>query len=117
MRKEKLWIWIGCVALWPEWAAAVNTLDLPVFDGAAADATDPFTFIKTAAISGMALMIGLLVVGAFLGYGGGLVAKLNQARMKGDWGSLGIYLGSGLLVIIIIALMGYMGGQILADFE
>ncbi len=101
----------------PRWGLAVNTLDLPVFDGVAADATDPFAFIKSVAITGMALMFGLLVVGAFLGYGGGLIAKLNQARLKGDWGSLGIYLGTGLLVVIIIALMGYMGGQILSDFE
>lgn len=101
----------------PRWGRAVNTLDLPVFDGAAADAADPFSFIKTVVVTGMALVIAFLVVGAFIGYGSGLIAKLNQARVKGDWGSLGIYLGTGLLVIIIIALMGYMGGQILSDFE
>lgn len=105
------------LTLQPLAAFAVNTLDLPVFDGVAADASDPFAFIKTVVISGMGLMIGFLVVGAFLGYGGGLIAKLNQARQKGDWGSLGVYLGSGLLVVIIIALMGYMGGQVLSDFE
>ena len=111
-----------CVLLWflaahPRWSEAVNTLDLPVFDGVAADASDPFSFIKMVVITGMALMIAFLLVGAFLGYGGGLLAKLNQARLKGDWGSLGVYLGVGLLIIIIIALMGYMGGQILASFE
>lgn len=108
---------VCALAFCPSLGAAVNTLDLPVFDGAAADATDPFSFIKSVAITGMALVFGLLVVGAFLGYGGGLIAKLNQARIRGDWGSLGIYLGTGLLVVIIIALMGYMGGQILSDFE
>lgn len=107
-----------CVlTFYPNLGAAVNTLDLPVFDGVAADATDPFSFIKSVAITGMALVFGFLVIGAFLGYGGGLIAKLNQARVRGDWGSLGIYLGAGLLVVIIIALMGYMGGQILSDFE
>ncbi len=106
-----------CLAVYPDWGGAVNTLDLPVFDGVAADASDPFAFIKTVVITGMALMIGFLLVGAFLGYGGGLLAKLNQARLKGDWGSLGVYLGVGLLIIIIIALMGYMGGQILTSFE
>ncbi len=107
------------LSLWlhPYGVLAVNTLDLPVFDGVAADASDPFAFIKTVVITGMALMIGFLVVGAFLGYGGGLLAKLNQARIKGDWGSLGVYLGVGLLIIIIVALMGYMGGQILTSFE
>ena len=115
---KKLIVILTCVvALVPRWGLAVNTLDLPVFDGVAADATDPFAFIKSVAITGMALIFGLLVVGAFIGYGGGLIAKLNQARVKGDWGSLGIYLGTGLLVVIIIALMGYMGGQILSDFE
>ncbi len=108
---------ICALASYPNLGTAVNTLDLPVFDGVAADATDPFSFIKSVAITGMALVFGFLVVGAFLGYGGGLIAKLNQARVKGDWGSLGIYLGTGLLVVIIIALMGYMGGQILSDFE
>ena len=106
-----------CLVCCPVPGLAVNTLDLPVFDGVAADATDPFAFIKSVLITGMALMFGVLVVGAFLGYGGGLIAKLNQARQRGDWGSLGIYLGAGLLVVIIIALMGYMGGQILSDFE
>ena len=115
---RKLVLVLACVmALHPRLGTAVNTLDLPVFDGVAADAADPFSFIKSVAITGMALMFGFLVVGAFLGYGGGLIAKLNQARVKGDWGSLGIYLGTGLLVVIIIALMGYMGGQILSDFE
>jgi len=108
---------VCALASYPNLSTAVNTLDLPVFDGVAADATDPFSFIKSVAITGMALVFGFLVVGAFLGYGGGLIAKLNQARVKGDWGSLGIYLGTGLLVVIIIALMGYMGGQILSDFE
>ena len=115
---RKLILVLACaLVLHPRWGIAVNTLDLPVFDGIAADATDPFSFIKSVAITGMALVFGFLVVGAFLGYGGGLIAKLNQARVKGDWGSLGIYLGTGLLVVIIIALMGYMGGQILSDFE
>ena len=115
---KKLVFLLACVTvLHPRWGAAVNTLDLPVFDGIAADASDPFSFIKTVVITGMALMFGFLVVGSFLGYGGGLIAKLNQARVKGDWGSLGIYLGTGLVVVIIIALMGYMGGQILSDFE
>ena len=115
---RKLVFVLACVmALHPPLGIAVNTLDLPVFDGIAADAADPFSFIKSVAITGLALMFGFLVVGAFLGYGGGLIAKLNQARVKGDWGSLGIYLGTGLLVVIIIALMGYMGGQILSDFE
>ncbi len=108
---------LGGLVLLPRRGEAVNTLDLPVFAGVAADASDPFTFIKTVVITGMALIIGFLVVGAFVGYGGGLIAKLNQARIKGDWGSLGVYLGVGLLVVIIIALMGYMGGQILTDFE
>ena len=116
MRRLVLFL-VCAVAFHPRWGIAVNTLDLPVFDGVAADAADPFSFIKSVAITGMALMFGFLVVGAFLGYGGGLIAKLNQARVKGDWGSLGIYLGTGLLVVIIIALMGYMGGQILSDFE
>ncbi len=115
---KKIAFFLACVlAVCPHLALAVNTLDLPVFDGVAADASDPFSFIKSVAITGMALVFGLLVVGAFLGYGGGLIAKLNQARVRGDWGSLGIYLGTGLLVVIIIALMGYMGGQILSDFE
>ena len=115
---RKLVFVLACVmVLHPRLGVAVNTLDLPVFDGIAADAADPFSFIKSVAITGLALMFGFLVVGAFLGYGGGLIAKLNQARVKGDWGSLGIYLGTGLLVVIIIALMGYMGGQILSDFE
>ena len=115
---RKLVLVLACtIALHPRWGIAVNTLDLPVFDGVAADAADPFSFIKSVVITGMALVFGFLVVGAFLGYGSGLIAKLNQARIKGDWGSLGIYLGTGLLVVIIIALMGYMGGQILSDFE
>ena len=115
--KKAIFLLICAVVLQPRWGGAVNTLDLPVFDGVSADATDPFSFIKTVVITGMALMFGFLVVGAFLGYGGGLISKLNQARVRGDWGSLGIYLGTGLLVVIIIALMGYMGGQILSDFE
>ena len=98
-------------------AWGVNTLELPVFEGVAADASDPFAFIKQVVISGMAVIIALLTVGAFLGYGGGLISKLNQARQRGDWGSLGVYLAVGLLVVIIIVLMGYMGGQILTDFE
>lgn len=115
---KKFTLFLACILMfYSNLSAAVNTLDLPVFDGVAADATDPFSFIKSVAITGMALVFGFLVVGAFLGYGGGLIAKLSQARVKGDWGSLGIYLGTGLLVVIIIALMGYMGGQILSDFE
>lgn len=66
-----------------ETALAVNTLQLPVFEGAAADASDPFAFIKKVVISGMAVIIALLTVGAFLGYGGGLISKLNQARARG----------------------------------
>ena len=116
MRKLVL-VLLYVMVLHPRLGIAVNTLDLPVFDGIAADATDPFSFVKSVAITGLALMFGFLVVGAFLGYGGGLIAKLNHARVKGDWGSLGIYLGTGLLVVIIIALMSYMGGQILSDFE
>ena len=48
-------------------------------------------------------------------YGGGMVAELNNARTRGEWGRFGVYTIAGLFVIVVIIFAGWWGASYLAN--
>ena len=62
------------------------------------------------------LLLGFLVLSVIgmLTYGGGMVAELNNARSRGEWGRFGVYTIAGLFVIVVIIFAGWWGANYLA---
>ena len=86
----------------------------------------PPTIGKTAPTSGdpLGYMIGAIRVLLLLGflvlsvigmmtYGGGMVAELNNARARGEWGRFGVYTIAGLFVIVVIIFAGWWAADYL----
>ena len=62
------------------------------------------------------MLLGLLVISVIgmMSYGGGMVAELNNARTRGEWGRFGVYTLAGLFVIVVILFAGWWGANYLA---
>ena len=62
------------------------------------------------------VLLGFLVLSVIgmMTYGGGMVAELNNARARGEWGRFGVYTIAGLFVIVVIIFAGWWGANYLA---
>ena len=63
------------------------------------------------------MLLGFLVVAVvgMMSYGGGMVAELNNARTRGEWGRFGVYTIAGLFVIVVIIFAGWWGASYLSN--
>jgi len=63
------------------------------------------------------IVIGLtiIVVFALIGFSGGLISEVNEARRKGEWGRFSIYFGAGILVILVVIFGAWWGSERLTE--
>ncbi len=114
---EELWIRASialvCVLLALE--AQSQTLPSPPdIGGTSAQSGDPLGYM-VGTIRAL-MLLGLLVIAVIgmMSYGGGMVAELNNARTRGEWGRFGVYTIAGLFVIVVIVFAGWWGANYLA---
>ena len=114
---ELLWfrasIALVCVLLALE--AQSQTLPSPPDIGTmSAESGDPLGYMVGAIR--VLLLLGFLVLSiiGMMSYGGGMVAELNNARSRGEWGKFGVYTIAGLFVIVVIIFAGWWGANYLA---
>ena len=114
---EELWIRASialvCVLLAVE--AQSQTLPSPPdIGGTSAISGDPLGYMVGAIR--VLLLLGFLVLSVIgmMSYGGGMVAELNNARSRGEWGRFGVYTIAGLFVIVVIIFAGWWGANYLA---
>ena len=115
---EVLWIraYIALVcALIAAEVKAQNLLLPPDIGGTSAQANDPLGYMVGAIRT--LVLLGFLVVAVvgMMTYGGGMVAELNNARTRGEWGRFGVYTIAGLFVIVVIIFAGWWGATYLAN--
>ena len=99
-------------------AAEVKAQNLPLppdIGGTSAQANDPLGYMVGAIRT--LVLLGFLVVAVvgMMTYGGGMVAELNNARTRGEWGRFGVYTIAGLFVIVVIIFAGWWGASYLAN--
>ena len=76
---------------------------------------DPIGYVI--AVIRFIIFIGLtiIVVFALIGFAGGLIAEVNDARKKGEWGRFSVYFGAGLLVILTVIFGAWWGSERLSE--
>ena len=76
---------------------------------------DPIRYVVAAIRYIIFLGLTIIVVFALIGFSGGLIAEVNDARRKGEWGRFSIYFGAGLLVILVVIFGAWWGSERLSD--
>ena len=114
---EVLWIRAYIALVCALIAAEVKAQNLPLppdIGGTSAQANDPLGYMVGAIRT--LVLLGFLVVAVvgMMTYGGGMVAELNNARSRGEWGKFGVYTIAGLFVIVVIIFAGWWGANYLA---
>ena len=114
---EELWIRASiamvCVLLAAE--AQSQTLPSPPdIGGTSAVSGDPLGYMVGVIRSLLLLALLVIAVIGMTSYGGGMVAELNNARTRGEWGRFGVYTMAGLFVIVVIVFAGWWGANYLA---
>lgn len=86
------------------YAATVSALNLPAPPsiGDVSGTTDVWAYSKTAIVTFAGVILALLFVYFVFSSGGGLLTSLKDARQRGEWGGFFTYLGSMLVVAVII---------------
>ena len=86
----------------------------PDIGGTSAVSGDPLGYMV--GVIRALMLLGLLVIAVIgmMSYGGGMVAELNNARTRGEWGRFGVYTIAGLFVIVVIVFAGWWGANYLA---
>ena len=76
---------------------------------------DPIGYVV--AVIRFIIFIGLtiIVVFALIGFAGGLIAEVNDARKKGEWGRFSVYFGAALLVILTVIFGAWWGSERLSE--
>ena len=115
---EVLWIRAYIALVCALIAAEVKAQNLPLppdIGGTSAQANDPLGYMVGAIRT--LVLLGFLVVAVvgMMTYGGGMVAELNNARTRGEWGRFGVYTIAGLFVIVVIIFAGWWGASYLAN--
>ena len=115
---EVLWIRAYIALVCALITAEVKAQNLPLppdIGGTSAQANDPLGYMVGAIRT--LVLLGFLVVAVvgMMTYGGGMVAELNNARTRGEWGRFGVYTIAGLFVIVVIIFAGWWGASYLAN--
>ena len=86
----------------------------PDIGGTSAISGDPLGYMVGVIRSLMLLGLLVIAVIGMMSYGGGMVAELNNARTRGEWGKFGVYTIAGLFVIVVIVFAGWWGANYLS---
>ena len=89
--------------------------DPPKIGLGTADADNPLGYMVGAIRALMLLGFLVVAVVGMMTYGGGMVAELNNARTRGEWGRFGVYTIAGLFVIVVIIFAGWWGASYLTN--
>ena len=86
----------------------------PDIGGTSAVSGDPLGYMVGVIRALLLLALLVIAVIGMTSYGGGMVAELNNARTRGEWGRFGVYTMAGLFVIVVIVFAGWWGANYLA---
>ena len=116
-KNELLWFCATIVLICTLFAIEAQSQTLPSppdIGGTSAQSGDPLGYMVGAIR--VLLLLGFLVLSVLgmMTYGGGMVAELNNARTRGEWGRFGVYTIAGLFVIVVIIFAGWWGANYLA---
>lgn len=106
-----LMIWIvGMVIL--NWCSAYAALPPPPNVGSQSfNANDPIGYLVGSIRFVIFLGLTIVVVFALIGFSSGLIAEVNEARKKGEWGRFSVYFAAGLLVILVVIFGAWWGSE------
>lgn len=76
---------------------------------------DPIRYVVASIRYIIFLGLTIIVVFALIGFSSGLIAEVNDARRKGEWGRFSVYFGAGLLVILVVIFGAWWGSERLSD--
>ncbi len=76
---------------------------------------DPIRYVVASIRYIIFLGLTIIVVFALIGFASGLIAEVNDARKKGEWGRFSVYFGAGLLVILIVIFGAWWGSELISD--
>ncbi len=76
---------------------------------------DPIAYVVASIRYIIFLGLTIIVVFALIGFSSGLIAEVNDARRKGEWGRFSVYFGAGMLVILIVIFGAWWGSERLSD--
>ena len=74
-------------------------------------ADDPIGYLVGSIRYVVFLALSIIVVFALIGFSSGLIAEVNEARKKGEWGRFSVYFGAGLIVILVVIFGAWWGSQ------
>lgn len=106
-----LMIWIvGMIIL--NWCSAYAALPPPPNVGSQSfNANDPIGYLVGSIRFVIFLGLTIVVVFALIGFSSGLIAEVNEARKKGEWGRFSVYFAAGLLVILVVIFGAWWGSE------
>ena len=98
------------------WSAANTSLPPPPNLGSQNfNANDPISYLVGSIRFVIFLALTILVVFSLIGFSSGLIAEVNEARRKGEWGRFSIYFGAGLLVVLVVIFGAWWGAERLSS--
>ena len=72
---------------------------------------DPISYLTSSIKYIIFIGLGIVVILAILGFSGGLISEVNEARKKGEWGRFAVYFGAGILVILVVIFGAWWGSE------
>ena len=108
-------ILVGGTLIW-NWCSANTSLPPPPKIGSQSfNADDPIGYLVNSIRYVIFLGLTIVVVFALIGFSSGLIAEVNEARRKGEWGRFSVYFGAGLLVILVVIFGAWWGSERLSS--
>ena len=114
---EELWIRASIALVCALVAVEAQSQTLPSppdIGGTSAQSGDPLGYMVNVIRALLLLALLVIAVIGMTSYGGGMVAELNNARTRGEWGRFGVYTMAGLFVIVVVVFAGWWGANYLA---
>ena len=98
-------------------AATAQTLPAPPTIGTqtAPTTSDPIAYMVDAIKYFIFAAFVILAAIALIVLAGGLIKEVNEARQRGEWGKFGVFLISGLFVVLIVLAAGWWGSTWIAS--
>ena len=72
---------------------------------------DPIGYIVGSIRYIIFLALTIVVVFALIGFSSGLIAEVNEARKKGEWGRFATYFGAGIFVVLVVIFGAWWGSE------
>ncbi len=119
--KHTNWQWLMILLATAFWFVATtcdaqSTLPAPPKIGSETfSEDDPIAYVVASIRYIIFIGLTIIVVFALIGFSSGLIAEVNDARRKGEWGRFSVYFGAGLLVILVVIFGAWWGSERLSD--